>query len=111
MRHQLHLGSLATIDEEKAILNRNELAGREPAEGRQSTAGSENCDFEHSVGAWYRIRVYDGCFPTKEVFGARVLLAILHVLLNFVHEHRIDGFFDGGQNIQDAIELGNFDEL
>lgn len=38
-------------------------------------------------------------------------VAILEILLDLVHEHRINGFFHGVQNVEHAVELRNLDEL
>ena len=39
------------------------------------------------------------------------LLLVLHILLNLVHEHCIDGFFDGWEDVQYAIELRDSDQF
>jgi len=129
--HELHLSPFTAVDEKVAILDLHPMRGRKTPVGGEGGAGAEDNDFKLWLGFdsgywllvagfWLQFRlVAAGASLLPESWNLEPnleletcnLLFVLHILLNLMHKHCIDSFFDGRENVQNTVELRDPDQF
>jgi hypothetical protein len=111
--HQLHLGTLTTVDQNMPVINIQILRGRKPSPRGQSPARSKYGKLDtHCILSGLNLikkaRVSQA-LVIKTV--RRFLIFVFHVFFDLMHEHGIDTFFYCGQYVQYTVQLRYLDEF